>query len=153
MQDSGAPAALPRIIDLLEVEGQRGYIVGGFIRDRLLGRTTNDIDIAVRGDALAIARDVAAEIGGTFVLLDEASQIARVVITEDRERGEGDRCAEWHFDFSAFSKDIESDLARRDFTINAMALELVHSDVEGTSTDMLLRIPERHHEQEHSAGH
>lgn len=149
MQDSGAPAALPRIIDLLEVEGQRGYIVGGFIRDRLLGRTTNDIDIAVRGDALAIARDVAAEIGGTFVLLDEASQIARVVITEDRERGEGDRCAEWHFDFSAFSKDIESDLARRDFTINAMALELVHSDVEGTSTDMLLRMPGRHHEQEH----
>ncbi len=136
-QDTGAPAALRRIIDHLAIRGLRGYIVGGFIRDRLLDRQTNDIDIAVRGDAVAIAREVAAEIGGTFVLLDEISHIARVVLTEDLEHSHGGRGAEWHFDFSAFSEDIEADLARRDFTINAMALELRRLTDDGSISETL----------------
>ena len=61
---------------------------------------------------------------GTFVLLDETNDIGRVVLRE-RDWGEGEpRGTEWHLDFSSFSGDIESDLGRRDFTINAMALEL-----------------------------
>jgi poly(A) polymerase len=94
-----------------------------------LERKTNDIDIAVSGDAITIAREVAGEIGGKFVLLDDVNNIARAVVIED-EQPEGTsqnqefRGAEWHFDFSPFTGDIESDLARRDFTINAMALEL-----------------------------
>jgi len=141
-QDTGAPAALRRIIDHLAIRGLRGYIVGGFIRDRLLGRKTSDIDIAVRGDAVALAREVAAEIGGTFVLLDEISQIARVVLTEDLEHSHGGRGAEWHFDFSSFSEDIEADLARRDFTINAMALELRPPTADGIISETLPLGPE-----------
>jgi len=49
------------------------------------------------------------------------------------------RGAEWHFDFSAFSQDIESDLAHRDFTINAMALELSHFATASTATNMSSR--------------
>ena len=142
IQDTGAPAALRRIIDHLAIRGLRGYIVGGFIRDRLLDRRTNDIDIAVRGDAVAIAREVAAEIGGAFVLLDEISQIARVVLTENPEYSRGDRSSEWHFDFSAFSEDIEADLARRDFTVNAMALELRQPTANGDPSDALPLMPE-----------
>ena len=90
--------------------------MGGFIRDWFLGRQTNDIDIAVDGDALNIAEEVAKSLGGKFVLLDEVNNIARVVVVEAGQQ--------WHLDFSSFCGDIKSDLARRDFTINAMAVEL-----------------------------
>ena len=98
--------------------------MGGFIRDWLLGRKTNDIDIAVSGTAITIAHEVAGEIGGKFVPLDEVNGLARVVMIGGERQNKKFRGTEWHFDFSAFSQDIESDLARRDFTINAMALEL-----------------------------
>ncbi|MFP3879665.1 MAG: HD domain-containing protein [Dehalococcoidia bacterium] len=120
----GLPATLAEIAHLLASQGKHGYIVGGFIRDWLLGRKTNDIDIAVSGAAISIARKVAREIRGRFVLLDEANQIARVVVVEGKQQNRESRGAERHYDFSTFSSDIESDLARRDFTINAIALEV-----------------------------
>lgn len=101
---------------MLAEQGHQGYIVGGFIRDWLLGRQTDDIDIAVDGNALDIAREVAKGLGGKFVLLDEINKVARVVVIEKERR--------WNLDFSSFSGNIESDLARRDFTINAMAVKL-----------------------------
>jgi poly(A) polymerase len=91
------------------------YVVGGFVRDWLLGKQTADIDIAVDGDALDLAREVARAIDGRYVLLDEINGVARVVVTDEHL---------WHLDFSSFSKDIQNDLARRDFTIDAMAVEL-----------------------------
>jgi poly(A) polymerase len=129
MRNRNLLAALAKISRLLSAQKKRGYVVGGFIRDWLLNRETNDIDIAVSGDAIAIARKVAREIGGKFVLLDAINHIARVVVPE-AEQPEGTSHnrelpgAEWHFDFCSFTGDIESDLSRRDFTINAMALEL-----------------------------
>ena len=117
-------AALAKIDALLAVRGNQGYIVGGFVRDWLLERKTNDIDIAVSCAAITIAREVAEEVGGRFVLLDQVNNIARVVLAEHGQRDQEFRGAEWHFDFSPFTGGIESDLGRRDFTINAMALEL-----------------------------
>jgi len=109
-------AILDRVSHFLAHRGHQGYIVGGFIRDWFLGRQTNDIDIAVDGDALNIAEEMAKSLGGKFVLLDEVNNIARVVVVEKGQQ--------WHLDFSSFCGDIKSDLARRDFTINAMAVEL-----------------------------
>jgi poly(A) polymerase len=122
-------ALLTKISVLLAVQKKQGYIVGGFVRDWLLKRETNDVDIAVSGDAISIARKVARETGGKFVLLDDVNNIARVVVLESRERKATSKSQEssgpeWHFDFSSFAGDIQSDLARRDFTVNAMALEL-----------------------------
>ena len=138
------PATLAKISHLLAIQKKQVYIVGGFIRDWLLERKTNDIDIAVSGDALTIAREVAEEIGGKFVLLDDINNIARVVVIEDEQpRGTSQnqelRGAEWHFDFSPFTGDIESDLARRDFTINAIALELSQFVTASTATNMSSR--------------
>jgi poly(A) polymerase len=132
-------ATLAKISHLLAIQKKQGYIVGGFIRDWLLKRETNDIDIAISGAAITIAREVAGEIGGKFVLLDDVNNIARVVVIEDEQPGRTSqnqelRGAEWHFDFSSFTGDIESDLARRDFTINAMALELSKFVTASTAT-------------------
>jgi poly(A) polymerase len=144
IKNGNLPATLAKISHLLAIQKKQGYIVGGFIRDWLLGRKTNDIDIAVSGDAITIAREVAKEIGGKFVLLDDVNNIARVVVIEDEKpRGTSQnqelRGAEWHFDFSPFTEDIESDLARRDFTINALALELSQFVTASKATKMSSR--------------
>jgi poly(A) polymerase len=129
IRSSGLTPILAKISQLLTTQKKQGYIVGGFIRDRLLKRPTNDIDIAVSGDAIGIGRKIAKEIGGKFVLLDDVNKVARVVVVEDERPGKTARDQELggierHFDFSSFAGDIRSDLARRDFTINAMAVEL-----------------------------
>jgi len=128
-RSSGLTAILAKISQSLTTQKKQGYIVGGFIRDRLLKRQTNDVDIAVSGDAISVARKIAKEIEGKFVLLDDANGVARVIVVESEKPAKtaGDRKShgkEWHFDFSSFAGDIKSDLARRDFTINAMAVEL-----------------------------
>jgi len=91
------------------------YLVGGYVRDSLLGRATFDIDLAVRGDVLTLARNVAHSMGGSFVLLNERHQAARVVLTREEDP--------WQLDFAPLRGDIEADLRERDFTIDAIAVE------------------------------
>jgi poly(A) polymerase len=109
-----ASKILTRTSRFLAGEKTPAYLVGGFVRDLLLGRDTADIDIAVATDALATARRAAGALGGKYVCLDEKNRIGRVVFAgTDR-----------HIDFTTLEGDIEDDLARRDFTIDAMAFEL-----------------------------
>jgi len=119
---SSLTTTLNKVCEFLAQWKCQGYIVGGFIRDWLLGRETNDIDIAVDGDAVSVAREITQALEGKFVLLDDINGIARVVITESYQLSAVS--FEWHLDFSSFSGNIESDLARRDFTIDAIATEL-----------------------------
>jgi poly(A) polymerase len=114
--ETGA-ALLSRVADFLVREGVESYVVGGYLRDVLLGKIVRDIDIAVKGNAPHIARQVAITLGGAWVLLDEVNQIARVVL-------KGENAAPWHLDFVPLRGDVREDLARRDFTINAMAVSL-----------------------------
>ena len=92
------------------------FLVGGFVRDLLLEKEIKDIDITIQADALTLGRELAGTLGGAFVLLDEARGIARVV-TKHQGR-------QWYIDLSSFAGDVLEDLARRDFTIDAMALPL-----------------------------
>jgi len=107
---------LTKVSHFLTKQGVKSYLVGGLVRDVLLGRETADIDIAVASDALEIAPQVATAFGGKYVLLDEINRVGRVVVTSEADR--------WEFDFSTFEGNIEQDLARRDFTIDAMAVDL-----------------------------
>jgi poly(A) polymerase len=110
----GAFRLLDKIRRLLEDENTGAYLVGGFVRDLLVGRENADIDIAVNADAQKTARRIADTLGGKYVPLDEENGIARVVIPGKN----------WYIDFSSFRESIEDDLARRDFTLDAMALPL-----------------------------
>lgn len=92
------------------------YLVGGFVRDGLMDRTNNDIDIAVAGDALDISSQIATSFDGRMIPLDEVNQVARVVFPQAKCR--------WHLDFASLRGSIEEDMRYRDFTINALAFRL-----------------------------
>ena len=123
---------LKKIRGLLPSGDVDAYLVGGYIRDTLLGRKTRDIDIAVGASATDVAQGVAAALGGHYVLLDEAEGIARVVLVENDAAKE----TQWHLDFSAIRGTIEADLSCRDFTIDAMAIDL--SDIGKRSPPRLI---------------
>jgi tRNA nucleotidyltransferase (CCA-adding enzyme) len=91
------------------------YVVGGAVRDGLLGRVRAelDLDLVISTGAVDVARKLATEYRAGFVLLDAERQIARVVfprMTVDIAQQDGDL--------------ITHDLARRDFTLNAIAYDL-----------------------------
>jgi putative nucleotidyltransferase with HDIG domain len=91
------------------------WIVGGALRDELLGRPVRDVDVAVAGDPAQAAREMAASVRGPVFQLSEAFGAWRVI----------DRKDDTVWDFSPLQgATIEEDLARRDFTVNAMARPL-----------------------------
>jgi len=116
-----ASLLLTRVSNFLSEQGVKSYLVGGFVRDALLGRDTADIDVAVAADALEIAPKVATALGGRYVLLDEVNRVSRVVLVNEAAPSAG---GQWQLDFSTFQGSIEQDLARRDFTIDAIAVDL-----------------------------
>jgi len=99
-------------------------LVGGYLRDTLRSATpAQDVDIALPGDAQKIGRELAKFLGGTFVPLGAAFGAARVVISSlDPESPEEETTKDWTIDLWGYSGSVEEDLARRDFTIDAMAL-------------------------------
>jgi poly(A) polymerase len=98
----------------------QAYVVGGWVRDRLLGRDTDDIDIALKGDGLDTAEKLALSLGGKYVPLDEVNRIGRIVLPDAGPSAKGQQT----IDIASYQDNIEKDLARRDFTINALAIEL-----------------------------
>ena len=116
-----AALLLTEVNNLLTKQGIKSYLVGGFVRDVLLGKDTIDIDIAVAADALEIAPKVATALGGRYVQLDEVNRVGRVVLVN---AGAASVRGRWDLDFSTFKGSIEQDLKRRDFTIDAMAVDL-----------------------------
>jgi len=102
------------------------YLVGGPVRDAVLDVPANDLDFVLLGDAPALATDVAEELGGK-VIVHPRFGTATVEIEGDRvdvvtARKESYRSPGSLPEVSA--SNLEDDLARRDFSINAMALPL-----------------------------
>jgi poly(A) polymerase len=92
-----------------------GWLVGGTVRDRVLGRETADFDVATAGSAAEVARALGRAAGGFAFELSEAFGAWRVV--------EHDRT--WQVDILPLNgATIEEDLGRRDLTINAIAAPL-----------------------------
>ena len=116
-----ASSILTRVSNFLTELEVKPYLVGGFVRDVLLGRSTADIDIAIAADALEIAPKVATALDGKYVLLDKVNRVGRVVLVD---KGMPPAGRQWQLDFSTFKGSIEQDLAQRDFTIDAMAVDL-----------------------------
>jgi putative nucleotidyltransferase with HDIG domain len=111
---------LPKVRRLLAERPSVGYLVGGYVRDLLLHRSTRDLDLAVIEDALPLAREAADLLGGAFVVLDEERHTGRVVLRDGTQR--------YYLDFATLrGGGLYTDLAARDFTINAMAIDAQES--------------------------
>ncbi len=108
------------VLDLQPVFGEQPgvWLVGGAVRDHLLRRDCHDLDFAVQGESRSLARRVADRLGGAYFDLDPARDAGRVL----HRTADGVR---WRLDFSRLRRDsIEQDLTERDFTLNAIALDL-----------------------------
>ena len=93
------------------------YLVGGYLRDFLMGRPCNDFDFALEHRAIEIARLFASKIKGAFVLLDKEHGCARVV-----KKSAGGLQT---FDFADYrKKTFKEDLGARDFTINTLSVSI-----------------------------
>lgn len=98
--------------------GVQAWLVGGAVRDALLRREGPlDLDLIVPSGALEVTRRLARTLGGAFVALDEVRQIGRIALGEGAGRREVDVA-------SLRAPTLEEDLTARDFTVNAMAVEL-----------------------------
>jgi len=104
-----------QLLELLN-EGSKIYLVGGYVRDLLLGKDCCDKDFVISGESAADFSVKATDFfSGYYVLLDKKFDIARVVMPDKRHS----------LDFAGcMGKDIFEDLKRRDFTINAIAVDL-----------------------------
>ncbi|HDN80895.1 MAG TPA: CCA tRNA nucleotidyltransferase [Chloroflexi bacterium] len=107
---------LKHIIQFVASRYPDAYLVGGCVRDRLLGRGSKDFDFVVPQGALELAREIARRFRGVFVPLDEERDTGRVVFREPEGRF-------FFVDIARCNGDtLEEDLRRRDFTINAIAV-------------------------------
>jgi tRNA nucleotidyltransferase/poly(A) polymerase len=96
------------------------YIVGGAVRDAYLHRPIHDLDLATPGDAIGLARRIANRLGGDFFVLDAERGVARALIDLDDMGGQ----RRLVLDVARLRGDLLADLTDRDFTLNAIAVEL-----------------------------
>lgn len=118
---------LKRIGSIAEAHGVEAYVVGGYVRDRILCREGTDVDIVVVGDGIAFAKTVAGEFGnrnivlfekfGTAMLPLEGGKIEFVTAREESYVPESRKPL-------VKQASLESDLSRRDFTVNALAASI-----------------------------
>jgi len=89
------------------------YLVGGYIRDIILGRVTKevDIDIVVPLNALEIGKKISDNIGSKFIILDKKREVVRIILTHNISIDIANQVG----------STIEGDLSARDFSINSIA--------------------------------
>lgn len=105
------------------------YLVGGYLRDYFLGEISRDIDFITKADPGLVASRVASRFEGKAFLLHEEEKAYRAIFPDHDHR--------ITIDFSPIKgQSAEEDLSQRDFTINAMAV-----DVERLVEEKTLRLP------------
>ena len=114
--------------------GLEAYVVGGFVRDALLGRPGRDVDLAVPNATQSLARDLAAHLDGRLVPLDGRQRVFRIVVPGEAADGSP---GIWHVDLSTLEGGIEADLARRDFTVNALAVPAAQAGASPSSWQLI----------------
>ncbi len=116
----------------------KAYLVGGAVRDAMLGRPIHDYDFVLAKNSLKVARQVAKQMGAAYFPLDLDRQTARLIFTDDQN-------VRHVLDFATIQGvDLESDLQARDFTINALAVDITEPqkllDPLGGGPDLLNKL-------------
>jgi putative nucleotidyltransferase with HDIG domain len=136
LNTTNIPSFVSHVTETLQKEGFEAYLVGGCVRDTLMGKTPKDWDIATNAHPEQIQvvfkglRTVYENTYGTVTVVNmPASEEDRVVTHETQPeqvqvttyRSEGGYADNRHPDFVSYETKIEKDLERRDFTMNAIA--------------------------------
>jgi tRNA nucleotidyltransferase/poly(A) polymerase len=117
--DTSVTTMVGEVLQFLRAQSMPTYLVGGPVRDLLLGRQTHDLDVMVRTGGLDLARRLADRVGGAFVALDIQRDTGRAVFREPQGQVLLVDCAAWRAD------SLAQDLRLRDFTLNALAVQLL----------------------------
>jgi putative nucleotidyltransferase with HDIG domain len=118
---------LARLGEVADEQGLEAYVVGGYVRDSLLGKGDNDVDVVVVGDGVAFARCVAARLGISRVVAYEKFGTAMVPLERRKLEFVGARKERYRSDSrkpEVKGGTLVDDLRRRDFTVNAIAASL-----------------------------
>ncbi|MEE9225359.1 MAG: CCA tRNA nucleotidyltransferase [Bacteroidota bacterium] len=124
-----------RIADAADIEA---YAVGGYVRDKLLGKEVMDIDIVVLGESIPFAKRVARELRVKKVVTFEKFRTAMIHWNEHKLEFVGARKESYHRTSrkpTVTEGSLRDDLARRDFTINALAVS-INAEKFGTLIDL-----------------
>lgn len=114
--------------NLAKQDGIEVYVVGGFVRDLIMGIPVNDIDLMTVGDGIQFARKLADELGvkkivpfkkfGTALIPNKSVQIEVATARTESYTDDSRKPS------TVVYTDLKGDLLRRDFTINAMAMDI-----------------------------
>ena len=149
-----------KLITELEAAGYEAYYVGGCVRDHLMDRTTSDIDVTTSATPDEIKRVFAGcrvletgirhgtltvfteQIAGRFETADMASHPKGLPVEVTTFRTESGYSDSRHPDSVFFVQNLKEDLGRRDFTINAMAMDVSGNiiDIYGGRADLKARL-------------
>ncbi len=139
IQNSSIPPAVSRVTSLLKSSGFESHIVGGCVRDLLMGKTPKDWDITTNAhpeDIISVFekagyRVVYENTFGTVMVINESepndSTTRQIEITP--YRSDGVYLDNRHPDSVSFSTELSEDLKRRDFTMNAIAYDVENQKI------------------------
>ncbi len=111
-------ASIPDVLAFIRMQAQPAWLVGGYVRDTLLGRSTHDLDVIVQQGGIRLARTIANAFGGASFILDEDRDVGRAILRDEAGAILEVDVARWRLPA------LLDDLSLRDFTVNAMAAEI-----------------------------
>ncbi len=118
---------LERAGELAERKGVSAFVVGGFVRDLLVGRPNLDLDLVIEGDGIAYARALGAQVNTTVKVHDRFG--TAVLVFSDGFKLDVATARTEYYEYptalpTVERSSIKKDLYRRDFTINTLAIRL-----------------------------
>jgi len=128
-----------KISDLSIAKGVETYLVGGYVRDMLLGLEKTDIDISVIGDAVKFSTELAEELGTKLSAVYEKFGTALLEYDDIKIEFASARKESYRSDSrkpDVVTGTLKDDLSRRDFTVNALAVSLFEKDKSSEIIDL-----------------
>ena len=119
LEELDIPSCVKELIKVLSKADTEIYLIGGFVRDLILGINSFDLDFIVLDKSTQkLCAELIEKLGGNYFLLDKETETTRFVLNDESSK-------HYTFDFTfVLNSNLDADFKRRDFTINALAIKL-----------------------------